>query len=166
MRELTRALALCLGLAACASAPPPAPEGAFRAAGAPIWSNAQLDQTRLTGRWDQVAGFGAGDCRPGGAEVSGRPGALAVAARLCLGGREARISGPLEVVGPGRFRVAGQEWWVIWADYDYRTLAIGTPSGQFGFVLNRGRSLPQDRLRAAAEIFDFNGYDAGQLVRY
>lgn len=164
MHQLTRALALCLALAACAA--PPAPQGGFRAPDAPIWSNAQLDQSRLTGRWDQVAGFGPGDCRPGGADVSGRPGALQVTARLCLAGREAQISGPLEMTGPGRFRVAGQDWWVIWADYDYRTLAIGTPSGAFGFVLNRGGALPPDRLRAAAEIFDFNGYDVERLARY
>ena len=54
------------------------------------------------------------------------------------------------------------DWWVIWADYDYRTLAIATPDGRFGFVLDRG-AIPSDRLTAAAEIFDFNGYDKARL---
>lgn len=68
--------------------------------------------------------------------------------------------------GPGRFAIGDQLWWVLWADADYRTLAIGTPSGQFGLILNRDGALPPDRLRAAREIFDFNGYDIARLRSY
>ncbi len=68
--------------------------------------------------------------------------------------------------GPGRFVIGDQLWWVLWADADYRTLAIGTPSGQFGLILNRDGALPPDRLRAAREIFDFNGYDIARLRSY
>ncbi|MCU0899023.1 MAG: lipocalin family protein [Cypionkella sp.] len=150
---------LALVLVACAPKAPPAV--AFRAAGAPIWSNAQLDAGRLTGSWRQSATFARtpGGCGPGGAEIGGRAGALTLQARLCLSGQEVRLGGPLAASGPGRFVADGQEWWVIWVDTDYRTLAIGTPSGAFGFILNRGGALPPDRLRAAREIFDFNGYD-------
>jgi apolipoprotein D and lipocalin family protein len=78
-----------------------------------------------------------------------------------------RLAGPLAAAGPGRFAAAGQqEWWVIWVDTDYRTLAIGTPNGTFGFVLNRGGAVPPDRLRAAREIFDFNGYDVTRLQMF
>lgn len=166
MHKLTAGLFL-LALAACVSRQP-APTATFRPQGAPIWSNAQLDQSRLPGRWQQAAAFAeaAGDCRPGGAEISGRPGALSLAARLCLNGVETRLSGPMQPNGPGRFRVDGQDWWVIWVDTDYRTLAIGTPSGAFGFILNRGGALPADRFRAAREIFDFNGYDGARLIAY
>lgn len=157
-------LAILLALAGCVTAPPP--QEALRQQGAPIWSMAQLDPARLPGRWTQAAGFGDGTCRPGGAEITGRPGALRVAARLCLDGQEQRISGALVSTGPGRFRVAGRDWWVIWVDTDYRTLAVGTPSGAFGFVLNRDGALPADRLRAAREVFDFNGYDAARLIAY
>ncbi len=168
MHKLILALGLLL-LAACAAPKPPAgPAIAFRAAGAPMWSNAQLDVARLPGRWRQSASFVAqgGTCTPGGAEIGGMPSALTLVARLCLAGREVKLSGPMQAVGPGRFRVAGQEWWVIWVDTDYRTLAIGTPSGAFGFILNRGGALPSDRLNAAREIFDFNGYSTARLTAF
>ncbi|WP_435258004.1 lipocalin family protein [Thioclava sp. FR2] len=76
------------------------------------------------------------------------------------------ISGPVKMVGPGRMEIDGQLWWVIWVDTDYRTLAIATPSGAYGFILNRGGKLPADRLAAAKEIFAFNGYDVAKLISY
>ena len=164
MHQLTRALlGLVLALAACAPAPPDAVP--FRTAGAPMWSNAQFDASRLVGSWRQAAAFGPAKagCAPGGADIGGAPGSLRLTARLCLSGRDVRLSGPLAATGPGRFRAGDQEWWVLWVDTDYRTLAIGTPSGAFGFILNRDGPLPPDRLRAAAEVFDFNGYDTRSL---
>lgn len=160
-------LLLALVLVACA-APLPRGQGAFRTADAPMWSNAQLDMVRLVGRWQQVATFAdvPGACPAGGAEITGRPGALTLAARLCLGDANRRLSGQMQAIGPGRFSVGGQQWWVIWVDTDYRTLAIATPDGAFGFVLNRGGAIPPDRLRAAREIFDFNGYDVSRLIAY
>ena len=130
-----------------------------------MWSNAQFDLSRLSGQWRQVAGFAMtpDGCKPGGVEVTGPAQTQRIAARLCLNGQTIGLSGPITTVGPGRIRVADQEWWVIWVDTDYRTLAIGTPSGAFGFVLNRGAGLPADRIRAAREIFDFNGYDIAKL---
>jgi apolipoprotein D and lipocalin family protein len=155
-----RPLLVALLLAGCAAAPPTA---ALRAPSAPIWSNAQLDLTRLPGRWRQGADFGAGACPAGSLEITRRGTGLAASGTLCQSGRAVAVSGPMVPTGPGRLRVAGQEWWVIWADTGYRTLAIATPSGAFGFVLDREGPVPPDRLRAAREIFDFNGYDAASL---
>ncbi len=158
-------LALVAALAACVRSAP-GPEVAFRDADAPIWSAAAFDAGRIEGRWTQAAAFSGGEgpgCAPGGAEITRRAGGLHIAARLCLNGREVRASGPLGVAGPGRLAVPGMaDWWVIWVDSGYRTLAIATPSGAFGFVLDRGRIGP-DRLAAAAEIFDFNGYPRARL---
>lgn len=167
MHKLT-GLALVLLLSACAASHP-VPTASFRATGAPMWSNAQLDPQRLVGRWREAAGFApeGAACTPGGAEITARQGgALRIAARLCLGGVSQTVSGTMEPIGPGRFRVAGQEWWVIWADTDYRTLAIATPSGRFGFVLDRSTGLSADRARAAREVFDFNGYAPAAFSRY
>jgi apolipoprotein D and lipocalin family protein len=165
-----RAGLICLALVACApTRPAPPAQASFRTGGAGMWSNAQLDPARLVGNWRQAAAFSAPTavaCPPGGAEIGGRPGALTLTARLCLSGQEVRLRGSLAASGPGRFRADGQEWWVIWVDTDYRTLAIGTPSGAFGFILNRGGALPPDRLRAAREIFDFNGYDTRLLQAF
>lgn len=155
-------LCLLVLLAACTRSAPTPPAAAFRDPAAPIWSNAAFDMGRLQGRWQQVATFAADTapaCAPGGAEFRRTPsGGMTVAARLCLNGRETRVSGPVTPTGPGRFDVPGMgEWWVIWVDVGYRTLAIGTPSGGYGFVLDTGR-IGTDRLTAAREIFDFNGY--------
>ncbi|HLQ20007.1 MAG TPA: hypothetical protein VK146_13600 [Tabrizicola sp.] len=82
---------------------------------------------------------------------------------LCLAGKAETLSVLAPLVGPGRFRVKGEDWWVIWVDVGYRTLAIGTPSGRFGILLDRG-AIPADRRDAAREIFDFNGYRAGAFT--
>ena len=162
-----KALALVLVLAACSAAVPILTVGRFRDTDKPIYSNAQLDTTRLTGRWVQVAGFvpDAASCKPGGVEISAAAPTMTVAYRLCQSGGDIRGNGALQAAGPGRFAVPNQPgpWWVLWADADYRTLVIGTPSGQLGFILNRDGALPADRLAAAREILEWNGYDLTQL---
>ncbi len=151
-------------LAGCAAAVPDV--AGFRAPGAPIYSNAVIAPGDLAGEWTQVASFATTPGCAAGAVTIVRQGAgLAVQGPLCLGGAMVDASGLYAVTGPGRIRRdAGAEWWVIWADTNLRTLAIGTPDGRFGFILNKGADLPADRLRAAREIFDFNGYAMGRLV--
>lgn len=163
-----RVTALLL-LAACAAAP--APVTGFRPADAPIWSNAVIDMGALAGDWRQVAAFGLSPL-PCGAQtltLAGAPGGLAAAGALCGAGGISPLAGTLGFAGPGRLRPpAGPDWWVIWADTDLRTLAIGTPDGRFGFILERmlqadGGRLPPDRLEAARQVFDFNAYDTARL---
>lgn len=156
---------ILLALAACSPRTPNEP-ASFRAAGTPIYSNAVFDASRLEGDWTQVAAFGGG-CRPGGASFAGAE----LRTRLCLSGREQSFAGAFSHPVPGRLALTGADasgigapWWVIWVDTDYRTMAIGTPSGAFGFILNRGGPLPPDRLTAAREIFDWNGYDTSRLT--
>lgn len=150
-------LAAGLTLSACAT---PAPAPVFRDAAAPIWSAAAFQPARVVGPWRQAADFAAGPgaCRSGSLTIAPDPAGLRLQGTLCLNGQEVRLDAPARATGPGRLAVAGQgEWWVLWVDSGYRTLAIGTPTGRFGFVLDRG-SLPPDRLAAAAEVFAFNGY--------
>lgn len=160
---MIRAAALML-LAACAHHATPTAV-TFRTASAPIYSSAVLDPARLAGRWHQVATFAPGGkagCAPGDVDI-----AATGQARwdLCLTGREITGAGPFVMTRPGRFAIRGMEdWWVLWADADYRTLVVGTPSGQFGFVLNRGATLPPDRLKAAKDIARFNGYAIDMFV--
>lgn len=153
-------------LAACTAAAP-VPQGAFRAKGAGLYSSAVLEPGRLAGRWQQVAGFGPpGACRPGGVEITRSAEGLRAAWRLCLSGQDSRGAAPMRPIGPGRFDVAGQAWWVLWADGDYRTLVIGTPDGGFGFVLDRSGGISGDRMTAAREILEWNGYDLTRLEVY
>ena len=147
----------------------------FRAKG-PIYSNAVMDMTSITGRWAQAATFstkGSPGCKAGSADIGRSATGLTIATRLCLNGGEVSYSGPLAITGPGRATPTGaarapldREWWVLWADVDLRTLVIGTPDGSFGFILNRGGPLPQDRLKAAREILDWNGYDTSRLMTF
>lgn len=68
---------------------------------------------------------------------------------------------------PGRIIVGtppfGTEYWVLWVDADYRTAAIGTPSGSFGWIIDRKRTGGADRLKAAADMLAFNGYATDRL---
>lgn len=155
-------LALTLVLAACA---PPAATVVFRPPEAPIYSAAAFAPERIAGDWQQVAGIAArpSGCAEGALRITPTSGGLSLSGTLCLDGQVQRLNALARPVGPGRLQVPGQEdWWILWVDSGYRTLAIGTPSGRFGFVLDRG-ALPPDRFAAAREIFDFNGYVTGAL---
>lgn len=139
--------------------------GAFRDTGAPIWSAAALAPDQLAGAWQQVAGFSEArpTCRAGDLRLTPVAGGLRVSGSLCLNGKVEKLRGIARETGPGRLTLNGEEWWVLWVDSGYRTLAIGTPSGRFGLVLDRG-AIPPDRLQAAGEVFDFNGYDTRALL--
>jgi apolipoprotein D and lipocalin family protein len=171
VHRLTATL-LLLALAACSRPAPPAAPALFRDTAVPVYSNAVFEEGRIVGQWQQVAAFAAADapdCGAGQMRISGRAGALAHEADLCLSGRRVQSSGGLPITGPGRLTPAragaplDQQWWVLWVDTGYRTLVIGAPSGDFGFVLNRDGALPADRLVAAKEVLDFNGYDVARL---
>lgn len=156
------ALVLALALAGCAAKTPE--PTVFRAAGDPIWSAAAFQPAQVAGTWRQVADFRtAGSCDAGAVEITPTSEGLQLSGILCLAGKAEAVSGVAPLVGPGRLRVKGEDWWVIWVDVGYRTLAIGTPSGRFGFILDRG-AIPVDRLGAAREIFDFNGYRTEALT--
>jgi apolipoprotein D and lipocalin family protein len=161
-RVIAAVLAVLL-LAACVGAPQKV--AGFRQTDVPIWSAAAFAPDQIAGRWQQVAGFAVrpGGCADGELEVAPVAGGYALRGTLCLDGRPQAVSAVARPSGPGRLAVEGQEdWWVLWVDTGYRTLAVGTPSGRFGFVLDRGAIAP-DRLAAAREIFAFNGYVPGGL---
>ncbi|MDZ4310631.1 MAG: lipocalin family protein [Cypionkella sp.] len=160
-------LIVLLLLAACAPAPKTVAVGRYRAPDAPIYSNAVMDQNRLVGQWTQVAAFGGAACKPGGAEISKGAGGLQIRYRLCESGVQMAGAGPMSSEVVGRFDVPGQPgpWWILWADGDYRTLVVGSPNGRLGFILNRG-PFPADRLKAAKDVLEWNGYDLRQLTVY
>lgn len=157
-------LAGLIGLAGCAGAP--GGGGPFRQADAPIYSMAAPDEARLAGTWVQVGGFGGDGCAPGEVTFAGSPGALRMRYRLCLSGKRVGAEGPLLARGPGRYAAPGlaDDLWLLWMDEGARTAVFGTPSGSFGFVLNRGGTLPGDRARALRDILAWNGYDPAALV--
>lgn len=158
-------LALTLALAACAAAPPRAPEPLRDAAG-PIYSTASFNAGHLAGTWRQVAEVThRPGCGPGQMTVTPTEAELVVDWQLCLDGTLRAGHGALRPAGPGRFRVPGSTapWWVLWSDADARTLVLGTPDGSFGVVLDRG-AISADRKKAAADVLAWNGYDPALLT--
>jgi apolipoprotein D and lipocalin family protein len=151
-----------LALAACATAAPQI--AGYRDPNLPIYSNAVLQLSDYEGEWAQVGDFSTTDCAPGQVTMTPAASGMEIAGTLCLAGVSTDVSGTYAAIGPGRLqRGEDAPWWVIWADTNLRTLAIGTPDGRFGFILNKGPDLPQDRLNAAREVFDFNGYSLARL---
>ena len=172
---MIRLFILALGVLAVASCAPRGQRTSFRDAGLSVYSSTAVSTGALAGEWQQAAAFqrpnnqncGDGRVQFWPVDANGR---VPLRLNLCLSGRRVAFEGLADVTGPGRLRLSGadpqgigQEWWILWADIDMRTLAIGTPSGDFGFILNRGGALPFDRLQAAREVLDFNGYDLTKL---
>ncbi len=159
MRHLIRLAVLSVVLAACAQKP--APQASFRDPARAIYSLAGFDSARLSGAWNQVAGFGAA-CSGGMIEVGAE-----AQFDLCLPDGQKQGRGAMLATMPGRFDVQGiGPLWVLWADADNRTVVLGAPSGAYGFILNRDAKLPADRLTAARDILAFNGYDVTSLSIY
>jgi apolipoprotein D and lipocalin family protein len=154
-----RRLIPALVLAGCAAAPQAVP--GFRDTGAPIYSNAVIDMAALAGDWTQVAAFSRGplDCAKQPLRLSPDAGGLAATGTLCGPGGTVAADTRLAFSGPGRLTPdGGPDWWIVWADTALRTIAVGTPDGRFGFILERSGDLPPDRREAARQVFDFNGY--------
>ena len=160
---MPRLIFLVLLLLGCAKPVPSVM--AFRDPATPIYSNAVMDMGGITGDWAQAASFAvAGDCRRGAMRIVQGAAGLEASGHLCLGGVQTDVTGPLVALTTGRLRpVSGPDWWVVWADTALRSLAIGTPDGRMGFILDRTGGLPADRLEAARQVFDFNGYALAHL---
>jgi apolipoprotein D and lipocalin family protein len=72
-------------------------------------------------------------------------------------------------IGANRWQLTGgegqrRELWLIWIDDGRRTAAVGEPKGRYAWVLDRAATGGADRIEAAREILEFNGYDAGQIA--
>lgn len=165
------AAALLAVTAAACSVPGPPPAGPdFRRAGAPIASKALFDLDRFLGDWQVVAAFPWSEqalCPGKSFRFGTGPSGLGLERRCAAGQTASRIA----LVGPGRFAVTPRAepfpegaLWVLWVDEGYRTAVLGMPSGQGGWILDRSGAIPDDRLAAAREILDFNGYDTSRLV--
>ena len=160
-----RFVPLPLLVAACA-APAIAPTGTptFRDPGAILSSQAGFEPARLAGRWHEVARFPDGACMGGTVDYRMAAGGLAVT-ETCGG---LSVGGSVEPAGPGRLEVrrgaARSTDWVLWMDADARTIVLAHPDGSGGRILDRGRTMPPDRRRAAETVLEFNGFDPARLV--
>jgi len=152
----------CIALVGCA----PVPEAgeAFRDLAAPITSVALFEPAKFAGHWETIASYDADSCALDVVATTSEM--IDLAERKCAGGVAHSIA---QITGPGRLTPKGgahkgQEYWVMWVDQTYRTAVIGTVTGEFGMILNRTADIPSDRLQAAREILDWNGYDLTRLI--
>ncbi|MFO6465626.1 lipocalin family protein [Jannaschia sp. KMU-145] len=171
---MIRALALALTLTGCAAAVAPLLPS-YRDTTVAIASKADFDPARFAGLWHEVARFPVAfqsDCPRATAEYAAPTGDRLRLRNTCRtpdGTAIRAITGDATVIGPGRLRVElsgvpfAAPLWVLWTDADYRTAVLGQPNGRAGWILNRDPAIPEDRLRSALTVLDFNGYDTTQL---
>ena len=156
---------LPLALAACAREAPPVALPSFRDEGVPIASTLRGSAADLAGDWVIAESYPGRPFAAPGTRVTVEPGAGGVAWRL--DGPGGAVAHETVNAVPGRYESraeSGPEFWVLWVDDDFRTAAVGSPDGTFGWIMDRpGRASP-DRTVAAREVLDFNGYDVARLV--
>lgn len=148
----------------------------YRDTSKPIASQANFDPARYLGTWHEVARYPVPferNCSGVTAQYGSNDDGTVSVFNTCRnedGSVRSTIKGSAEIVGPGRLKVkfpsipfVKADYWVLWVDQDYRTAVVGAPNGQSGWILNRTPEISADRLTAAKEILDFNGYDLGRL---
>lgn len=146
-------LILCLLLTACAKVAPVVPLLSYRDTAAPIGSTTRGGPYDMAGNWLVQAAY------PGGPFGAGDGVVLDFAAD----GTGVLNGVPLQVSLPNRWWIGGTDYWVLWVDDDFRTAVIGSPTGAFGWIMDRPGAASVDRTRAAREILEFSGYDLGRL---
>jgi apolipoprotein D and lipocalin family protein len=155
-RAAAWALGLVALLAACGA---PAPEVAtpFRDPKAAFGGTTRFEVGRFAGDWHTVACLGACDIKQ----------SFVVATDGVFVRRTERGDTPYLVSAPGVLRQMGGDATlvVMWVDDGFRTAAIGDADGRWSAVIDRSAKPGADRLAAAVEILDFNGWDVTRLKR-
>lgn len=174
-----RIIAAMLLVSGCAPQMPDDPFAllpGYRDRSVPIASKALFEPERFLGLWHEVARFPVpfqAGCVAFTAEYGRRDDGLLSVLNTCTAadGGQTGIVGTAEITGPGRLVLrfgsepfVAADYWVLWVDESYRTAVVGTPDGRAGWILNRDPEIPPDRLAAAREMLDFNGYDISRLV--
>lgn len=177
MRRALPALLLLLLLAACGRGPEGEPTllNVYRDTDATISSAALFDPARYLGTWHEVARYPVPferGCSGVTAEYGALPDGGISVLNTCrdeAGAVVTTIRGRADVVGPGRLEVRldgvpfAADYWVLWVAEDYGTAVVGAPDGRSGWILSRTPTIGDDRLAAAREVLDFNGYDTERL---
>lgn len=121
----------------------------------PIGGTSRFDPRRFEGRWLTVACLGRCD-----ATVHYVLAGDGKYTRETEQGRQTYILG-----APGVLRAEDREEMlvVMWLDEGFRTAAVGDADGRWAAIIDRTGRGGADRMAAAREILDFNGWDIGKL---
>jgi apolipoprotein D and lipocalin family protein len=147
-----------------------------QAEGPPVRSVSQIDLTRYTGKWYEIAAFPMYFQRnciaDTTAEYTLRPdGELTVdnRCRTATGNDQAiGRAWAVDGAGPGQLKVSffwpfRSDYWVIGLDADYRWAVVGNPNRKYLWILSRTPQLPAAELERARQAASAQGYDLGQL---
>jgi apolipoprotein D and lipocalin family protein len=168
MKRFWAGLAMC-AMAACT---PHVPSPAYHTA--PMYL-VGVAPARLSGTWYEVARYPAEferDCTHVTATYTPRAdGSLGVVNRCRRNGVTEAITGVAVPAGPGKLKVklegvpfAG-DYWILGVSRDGRTVYVGTPLRNAGWVLHRHRRFTEEQRRVAERLFRKNGYDEAALQR-
>ncbi|MCR8828134.1 lipocalin family protein [Pseudosulfitobacter koreensis] len=156
-------------LAGCAQAPL---QIGYRDSGVIIASTTRFDAARFAGDWVVRASYPE-DADLRGVTARKDDAAFTLASRQCdavgVCGTVAE-QWPARATGQGRYLLrapdgaAERNLWVLWVDEEFRTAAVGTPDGAWAWILDRNPTGGADRITAAREVLDFNGYDLTRLA--
>lgn len=164
-----------LALGACVAPPSPiaVPAGpSYRDQNALIGVTSRYDARKFKGVWYVRAGFDPALGRLAFNMLDGPAGrVMRLGVFVC---DPAGVCGdfaedlPVTRLGKGQFRVTlpdgkTRDFWVLWVDEGFRTAVLGNKAGDFGWIVDRSTKGGADRIAAAREILDFNGYDVSKL---
>jgi apolipoprotein D and lipocalin family protein len=171
MKRLAAAVALA-ALGACA-APPPNVTGlqSYRDREALIGVTSRYDDAQFAGLWYVRAAVGPEQGPLSFRMTTGAAPVMRLGAHVCsASGVCGEVAEDLAArrLGQGRFSVTmpsgeARQIWVLWVDEGFRTAVLGNPDGTFGWIVDRSTRGGGDRIAAAREILDFNGYNVSQL---
>ena len=156
-------------LAGCAQVPPTT---GYRDASIIIASTTPFEPQRFAGDWVVRAAYPQ-DANLRGVTARQDGAAFTLAWHRCNAASQCGTVAevwPARAMGQGRYVLrdpsgtADRTLWVLWVDDGFRTTAIGTPDGGWGWILDRSSTGGADRIAAAREVLDFNGYDLTRLA--
>ncbi|MGC1504347.1 MAG: lipocalin [Sulfitobacter sp.] len=142
-------------LTGCASQPPSEVVIGLRNPTVAFGATSRFDSARFAGEWQTVACLGS----------CARSENYVVASDGVYLRRTGDVDTPFLISAPGVLRQMGGDGTLVimWVDEGFRTAAIGDADGRWAAILNRRRKPASDRIRAATEILDFNGWDVSKL---
>lgn len=155
--RLTAGALLCV-LAACSQQDAfPDVNLGYRNPTAPYGGTARFDARRFAGDWRSVSCLGP-------CPETVNYGVSLTGAVIETRGGESRS---YLVDGPGILRaVEGDDVRVVmWVDEGFRTAVVGDAHGRGAMIMDRSTKPGADRIAAAVEILDFNGWDVSRLQK-
>ncbi|KIN60366.1 putative lipocalin-like domain protein [Sulfitobacter noctilucae] len=156
LRRWIAPLASAVLIAACAATTPmPDVQIGLRNPTVPLGGTSRFDAARFAGEWHTVACSG----------VCATAERYTMATDAVYLRQTAEGQTPYSIAAPGVLKqIGGTDTLVVmWVDEGFRTAAVGDADGGWAAILDRRRAPGVDRVKAAREILDFNGWDISKL---